>query len=401
MKAVFLGLGYIGLPTAIIAAREGIEVVGVDIDPVKVEKINSNNLNISEEKLDSTLEEVLTNKSFKAQTNPEKADVFFIVVPTPIKENNEPDLSLVESAIVSLAPFLEKGNLVIIESTVSLGTTNYMVNVIYEKRPDLIDDLYIAYCPERVLPGNIIYELENNDRVIGGINDESTEKAYNFYKRFVKGGLHRTDSKTAELCKLTENSYRDVQIAFANELSIISDKSGVNVWELINLANKHPRINILKPGSGVGGHCIAVDPWFLISNFPQEAKLIREAREGNNFKAEWCINKALKEIDDFYKLNNYYPTISCMGITYKPDADDTRESPSRYIAIELIKKTKCKVLVCDPNLEKDSFLELSHSSQAYAESNIVLWLVGHKEFYFIQEDNNKKEIDFCGLRSKT
>ncbi len=397
MKVVFLGLGYIGLPTAFLVADQGIEVVGVDNDQEKIKKLNSNKLSSPEKDIQNLINKVLKKDNFRAQSSPEKGDIFFIVVPTPIKKNKHPDLSQVKSAIKSIIPFLSKGNLVIIESTVPLSTTESLSKMIFKKRPDLEKDIDIAYCPERVLPGNIIYELKNNDRVIGGINNRSTKKAVKFYKKFVSGKLHETDSKTAELCKLTENSYRDLQIAFANELSIICDKSKLDVWNLIQLANNHPRVNILKPSSGVGGHCIAVDPWFLISSFPEESKLIQKARHTNLNKTDWCLKKINQEIKKFKKLNKRYPIISCMGITYKPDVKDTRESPSRKIALELLKNKKIKTLVCEPNLDKDPVIKFLNLTDCYKKSDIVIWLVGHQEFIKFERDPKKIEIDFCEI----
>lgn len=288
MKACFMGLGYIGLPTAIIAAKHGVEVVGVDINPKVVEMTNSGHLHIIEPGLEEMLQEVVKSGALHASTTPEVSDAYFMVVPTPFKGEHKPDISYVESATRAVLPLLKEGDLYVIESTSPIGTTEKMAEIIYAERPELEGKIYIAYCPERVLPGNVIYELVNNDRVIGGINPESTEKAIEFYAQFVQGTLHRTNCRTAEMCKLTENSSRDVQIAFANELSLICDKAGINVWELINLANKHPRVNILQPGCGVGGHCIAVDPYFITADFPEESKIIADAREINNYKSQWC-----------------------------------------------------------------------------------------------------------------
>ena len=274
MKACFMGLGYIGLPTAIIAAKHGIQVIGVDINPVVVDMTNQGQLHIIEPGMQEILQEVVGNGLLKASTVPEVSDAYFIVVPTPFKGNHEPDISFVEAATRAIIPLLKEGDLYVIESTSPIGTTNTMAHLIFALRPELKDKIYIAYCPERVLPGNVIYELVHNDRVIGGIDEASTDKAIAFYNKFVQGTLHRTHCKTAEMCKLTENSSRDVQIAFANELSLICDKAGINVWELISLANKHPRVNILQPGCGVGGHCIAVDPYFITTDFPIESQLI-------------------------------------------------------------------------------------------------------------------------------
>ena len=294
-----MGLGYIGLPTAIIAAKHRIEVTGVDINPSVVELTNRGKLHIVEPGMEEYLQEVVKNGQLKASLKPEVCEAYFMVVPTPFKGNHEPDISYVEAATRSVLPLLKAGDLYVIESTSPIGTTEKMRDLIYGERPELRDKIYIAYCPERVLPGNVIYELVHNDRVIGGMDEKSTDKAIDFYSRFVQGTLHRTNARTAEMCKLTENSSRDVQIAFANELSLICDKAGINVWELIRLANKHPRVNILQPGCGVGGHCIAVDPYFITADFPMESKIIADAREINNYKAFWCAEKVQKEMSKF------------------------------------------------------------------------------------------------------
>jgi len=280
-KVVVMGLGYIGLPTAALVASKGISVHGVDINKKVIDTINEGKIHIVEPDLDGLVHEVVKKGFLKVSTEPTKANVFLIAVPTPFKDEYVPDISYVESAIKMILPYLEEGNLVIIESTSPIGTTERIYDLIISKRPELKEKICMAYCPERVLPGKILYELEHNDRVIGGINEESTEKAKEFYSLFVKGELHGTNAKTAEMCKLVENAYRDVNIAFANELSLICDRAGINVWELIELANKHPRVNILQPGVGVGGHCIAVDPWFLITQYPEESRLIKTARNVN------------------------------------------------------------------------------------------------------------------------
>lgn len=291
MNTLFLGLGYIGLPTAAVVASKKLHVTGVDINPSVVETINRGEIHIIEPGLREVVHQAVTDGYLQATTTPVESDVYLIVVPTPFKSNHEPDISYVELATRSVIPLLKEGDLFIIESTSPVGTTDKMARLIFEQRPQLKGKLHIAYCPERVLPGNVLYELVHNDRVIGGIDPESTEKAVAFYAQFVEGNLHRTNAKTAEMCKLTENSSRDVQIAFANELSLICDQAGINVWDLISLANKHPRVNILQPGSGVGGHCIAVDPYFITADFPMEAQLIAKSREINNYKAFWMRAK--------------------------------------------------------------------------------------------------------------
>ena len=347
MKACFMGLGYIGLPTAIIAAKHGIQITGVDINPKVVEMTNQGKLHIIEPGMQELLQEVISSGQLKASITPEVSDAYFMVVPTPFKGDHEPDISYVEAATRTVIPFLKEGDLYVIESTSPVGTTDKMANLIFELRPELKDKIYIAYCPERVLPGNVIHELVHNDRVIGGMNEASTDKAIEFYSQFVQGTLHRTNCKTAEMCKLTENSSRDVQIAFANELSLICDKAGINVWELINLANKHPRVNILQPGCGVGGHCIAVDPYFITADFPMESKIISTAREINNYKAFWCAEKVQNAMLKFELEHHCKPVIAMMGLAFKPETDDMREAPALVVINKLIAE-KAIVKVYDP-----------------------------------------------------
>jgi UDP-N-acetyl-D-mannosaminuronic acid dehydrogenase len=400
MKAVFMGLGYIGLPTAAITASKGIQVIGVDVNPEVTDTINQGKIHITEPGLERVVKNVVENGTLKAVTQPEEADVFLVVVPTPFKQNHRADISCVESATRMIIPHLKAGNLFIIESTSPVMTTEKMAALIFKERPELKDKIYIAYCPERVLPGNVLYELEYNDRVIGGINSESTDKAAAFYGQFVKGVLHKTDARTAELCKLTENSSRDVQIAFANELSMICDKAGINVWNLINLANKHPRVNILQPGCGVGGHCIAVDPWFIVSDFPEQAQIIKRARETNDYKADWCTNKVLDACRVFAQQTSRTPVVACMGLAFKPDIDDLRESPARYITARIVSETSADVLVVEPNILKHKTFHLINYKEAYEKANIIVWLVNHKEFASMPVDENKIELDFCGIRKK-
>ena len=273
-----------------------------------------------------------------------------------------------------------------------------MAEVIYKERPELKDKIYIAYCPERVLPGNTLYELVHNDRVIGGVNPESTAKAIEFYSAFVQGKLHPTNARTAEMCKLTENSSRDSQIAFANELSMICDKAGVNVWELIELANKHPRVNILQPGCGVGGHCIAVDPWFIVSDYPEQAQLIKRARETNDYKADWCANKVLETCQKFVEKNDREPVVACMGLAFKPNIDDLRESPAKYIASRIISESRADVLIVEPNITSHPSFHLTDYREAYAKADIVVWLVRHAPFVEMPRAKDKLELDFCGVR---
>lgn len=398
MKACFMGLGYIGLPTAIIAAKHGIQVTGVDINPKVVEMTNQGQLHIIEPGMQELLQEVVSAKQLKASTTPEISDAYFMVVPTPFKGNHEPDISYVESATRAVIPLLKEGDLYVIESTSPVGTTDKMVHLIFSLRPELEGKIFIAYCPERVLPGNTLYELVHNDRVIGGINPESTEKAIEFYSAFVKGTLHRTNARTAEMCKLTENSSRDSQIAFANELSMICDKAGVNVWELIELANKHPRVNILQPGCGVGGHCIAVDPWFIVSDYPEQAQLIKRARETNDYKADWCANKVMETCQRFVEKNDREPVVACMGLAFKPNIDDLRESPAKYIASRIISESRADVLIVEPNISSHPSFHLTDYKEAYAKADIVVWLVRHTPFVEMVREEDKLELDFCGVR---
>jgi UDP-N-acetyl-D-mannosaminuronic acid dehydrogenase len=398
MKAIVMGLGYIGLPTAAVAAKSGIQVVGVDVNPDVVKTVNQGKIHIVEPELDQVVKEAISKGLLKASVTPEEGDAFFIVVPTPFKQNRRADISYVEAATRMIIPYLKEGNLFVIESTSPVTTTGKMAELIFKIRPELKNNIYVAYCPERVLPGNILYELEHNDRVIGGINPESAGKAAAFYAHFVKGELHQTDTRTAEMCKLTENASRDIQIAFANELSIICDRAGINVWQLIELANKHPRVNILQPGSGVGGHCIAVDPWFIVSDFPEQAQIIKRARETNDYKADWCANKILKAYNEFVVKNDKEPTVACMGLAFKPDIDDLRESPAKYITSRVISEVNTEVLVVEPNIGKHETFNLTNYREAYDKADIIVWLVSHKEFIDMPENKEKIELDFCGIR---
>ncbi|MDO4779643.1 MAG: UDP-N-acetyl-D-mannosamine dehydrogenase [Bacteroides sp.] len=398
MKACFIGLGYIGLPTAIITAKSGIDVIGVDIDKNVVDSVNSGKLHIVENGLAELLTEVVSKKAFRASTTAEQSDAYFIVVPTPFKDNHQPDISFVKAATLSIIPLLKENDLFVIESTSPVGTTEQMAHLIFSERPELEGKIHIAYCPERVLPGNIIYELVHNDRVIGGIDEASTAKAKEFYNKFVMGELHSTNARTAEMCKLTENSSRDVQIAFANELSLICDKAGINVWELINLANKHPRVNILQPGSGVGGHCIAVDPYFISSNYPTEAKLIAKAREVNNYKSIWCAEKTRNTIQQFEVDKQRKPTVALMGLAFKPNIDDLRESPAKFIATNVMHTcSDCEIFIVEPNIEQHNIFKLTDYKEAYSRADIVVFLTAHKEFFTLPKDSSKLILDFCGI----
>ncbi len=392
-----MGLGYIGLPTAALIASKGISVKGVDIKKEAVDTINQGKIHIIEPDLEGLVKVGVEKGFLKAYTSPSESDVYLIAVPTPFKANYEPDISYVASATEMLLPFLKNGNLLIIESTSPVGTTEEMAKLIFSKRPELKDKIYIAYCPERVLPGQVIYELEQNDRSIGGINKESTVKAMEFYSLFVKGTLHPTNARTAEMCKLVENSFRDVNIAFANELSIICEKSDIDVWELIELANKHPRVKILNPGVGVGGHCIAVDPWFLVSQFGDDAKMIKNARQVNDRKPHWVKDRVIEKAKQFEQENGRKPVIGCLGLAYKPDIDDLRESPSVEIAV-LLKKEGYKLYVNEPHthLQEAHGLTLSDIDTTLKNSDMYVLLTPHAVYKKLRGniDFDKKLVNY-------
>jgi UDP-N-acetyl-D-mannosaminuronic acid dehydrogenase len=333
--------------------------------------------------------------NLKAGLEPVEADVFIVAVPTPFKDDHEPDLSYVENATRMIAPYVKPGNLVILESTSPVGTTDEVVaRILKEAGHDIDKEVFVAHCPERVLPGRILIELVENDRIVGGINPLATKKAVEFYRKFVRGEVLATDSRTAEMAKLTENSSRDVSIAFANELSLICDQEGINVWELISLANRHPRVNILNPGPGVGGHCIAVDPWFIVARSPENAKLIRTAREVNDSKPFWVIDKVRKHAEKFK-----HPVIGCLGLAFKADVDDLRESPAVDIVRELMKDEVAEVLIAEPNLVSHEEFDLLSCEEVIKRSDIILLLVDHKEFKSIKklELNEKVLIDTRGI----
>lgn len=402
MKACFMGLGYIGLPTAIIAAKEGgVDIIGVDINPSVVEQTNAGHLHIIEPGMEEMLQEVVNSGKLHASTKPEVSDAYFMVVPTPFKGNHEPDVSYVEAATRAVIPLLKEGDLYVIESTSPVGTTEQMAKIIFSERPELEGKIFIAYCPERVLPGNVIYELVHNDRVIGGLDEASTKKAQEFYSQFVKGTLHPTNARTAEMCKLTENSSRDVQIAFANELSLICDKAGINVWDLISLANKHPRVNILQPGCGVGGHCIAVDPYFITADFPAESKLIADAREINNYKAFWCAEKVKNAMLEFELKNHRKPVVAMMGLAFKPNIDDLRESPAKQIVSKVMQScNNADILVVEPNVKSHNVFKLTDYKEAYDNADIVVLLTAHDPFKTLPWSDDKIILDFCGIFKK-
>jgi len=396
-EVVMVGLGYIGLPTAALIAQNKTAVHGVDINPNVVNTINEGKIHIVEPDLGSAVSQVVSDGYLIADTKPVSAKTYLIVVPTPFKARNEPDISFVEAATKSIIPLLKEDDLYIIESTSPIGTTVKMLNLIYKTRPELKGKLNVAYCPERVLPGNVMYELVHNDRVIGGVDEKSTAKATDFYKQFIKGDLHETNARTAEMCKLVENSSRDVQIAFANELSLICDKADINVWELIKLANKHPRVNILQPGCGVGGHCIAVDPYFIVADYPMESKIIGAAREVNNYKSFWCAEKVQSSKLKFELKHGRKPSIAIMGLAFKPNIDDLRESPAKYIAQKVLQNSNNEeYYIVEPNIESHKIFKLTHFKIAADKADIVVLLVAHNEFKDL-ELKNKVVLDFCGV----
>jgi UDP-N-acetyl-D-mannosaminuronic acid dehydrogenase len=397
-EVVMIGLGYIGLPTAALIASNKVYVHGVDINSKVVETINKGQIHIIEPELDSAVANAVKEGYLKAGISPVEANAYLIVVPTPFKDKNEPDISFVESATRAVLPLLKTDDLYIIESTSPVGTTEKMMHLIYSERPELKGLLNIAYCPERVLPGNVMHELVHNDRVIGGVDKKSTEKAVAFYRQFIKGNLHSTNARTAEMCKLVENSSRDVQIAFANELSLICDKADINVWELIELANKHPRVNILQPGCGVGGHCIAVDPYFIVSDYPMESKIIGTAREVNNYKSFWCAEKVKTAKLEFQLKHGRKPSIALMGLAFKPNIDDLRESPAKYIAQKVLQNSNNEeYYIVEPNITEHKVFKLTNHKEAVQKADIIVFLVAHKEFKTLQLDENKVVLDFCGV----
>ncbi|OOF81722.1 UDP-N-acetyl-D-mannosamine dehydrogenase [Rodentibacter ratti] len=394
-----IGLGYIGLPAAAMFADKGVKVIGVDVNQHAVDTINQGKIHIVEPGLGDIVQKAVANGLLKAVTKPEPADAFLIAVPTPFKGDHQPDLSYIEAVSKALAPVLKKGDTVILESTSPVGTTEQMVEWLAAARPDLKFpnqnsnddiDVYVAYCPERVLPGQVIRELVENDRIIGGITEECSNKAIEVYSIFVKGDLVKTNARTAEMSKLTENAFRDVNIAFANELSLISDRLNINVWELIALANRHPRVNILQPGCGVGGHCIAVDPWFIVDKTPDLAKLIHMARLVNDSKPEWVINKVNEAVIEVLRSHPSKTIdeikIACLGLAFKPDIDDLRESPALKITEKLADKYHGQILAVEPNVEKlpEKLLNknIQHTTldEALTSADVLVVLVDHKEF---------------------
>ena len=416
MIVSIIGLGYIGLPTAAVLASKDIKVVGVDVSQHVVDTINQGKIHIIEPGLDALVREAVQKNHLKAVINPEKADVFMIAVPTPFKGNHEPDLSYIRLAAKAIAPVLEKGNLVILESTSPVGATEKMMTWMREERLDLsfpefgnnnfIADIAVAHCPERVLPGQVVRELIENDRIIGGVTDYCAKQAKDLYKIFVDADCLLTDCRTAELSKLVENSFRDVNIAFANELSLICDKLGINVWKLIELANHHPRVNILQPGPGVGGHCIAVDPWFIVDSAPDEAKLIRTARLVNDNKPNFVLGKIDKAVKAIGK-NKSDLKIACLGLSFKPDIDDLRESPALSIAGKIGLMGFSKVFLVEPNISnipnefKSESVSMVSANEAIKSADIVVLLVDHTPFQSMDLEvlSGKQVIDTRGIWS--
>ena len=399
LKVTTLGLGYIGLPTSALIAAHNISVHGVDISQSVVDTINAGKIHIVEPELDNAVASAVAAGFLRADTKAVPAEVYLVVVPTPFKGgSHEPDISYIQAATEGILPLLKEGDLYIIESTSPVGTTERMRDFIYAQRPELKGKLHIAYCPERVLPGNVMYELVHNDRVIGGVDDAATQKACEFYQQFVKGELHRTNARTAEMCKLTENASRDVQIAFANELSLICDKADIDPWELIRLANKHPRVTILQPGSGVGGHCIAVDPYFITSEFPMESQIIGKAREINNYKAFWCAEKTRQAIRDFAISQGKAPSVALMGLAFKPNIDDLRQSPAVYIAQKVLQEAGDEnYFIVEPNIHEHAYYKITDVKEAVEQADIVVFLVGHDEFKKLEMPAGKVVLDFCGV----
>lgn len=393
-----MGLGYIGLPTAALLATKGHQVHGVDIKPEVVEIINKGLIHIVEPELDAFVKSAVQSGNLKASLKPDFADIFVITVPTPVDRDNNPDITYVIEATNAIAPFIKEGNCLILESTSPIGTTEKLVQLLKDKGIDT-NKINVVYSPERVLPGQTMRELVQNDRIVGGITPEAAAIVCEFYESFVQGKVIKTNSRTAEMSKLTENACRDVNIAFANELSILCDKFNIDVWELISLANRHPRINILRPGSGVGGHCIAVDPWFIVAEGKEDAKIIRTAREINNRKPNWVVEKVTKEISAFKVKHNREPLVACMGIAFKPDIDDLRESPSLYIVNQLL-SSGIELIISEPNIAAHKSIKLTHYKEAINQADIIVFLVSHKEFKTVSVPENKIVLDICGVKSK-
>ena len=398
-----VGLGYIGLPTAALLASNGYSVLGVDLNPKAVETINQGRIHIVEPDLDAYVRSAVSAGKLKAFSKPQLADIYIICVPTPFHEGGDipqPNIDYVLAATQSIASLIKGGDMVILESTSPVGTTLRMSEILQESGVNT-DEVHIAYCPERVLPGKIMIELVENDRVVGGLNPEATKIVSEFYRSFVRGEVLETNAPTAEMCKLTENSYRDVNIAFANELSLLSANAGIDVWKLIELANRHPRVNILQPGTGVGGHCIAVDPWFIVARDPENANLIRTAREVNNYKTTWVINQIKITMADYSSKKGRKPKLACLGLAFKADIDDLRESPAVQI-VTVLQSQGYEVLLVEPNINSDPRFCLIGLEEALKDAEIIAVLVKHRQFINIFNNQNLKDkivLDFCGLNN--
>ena len=399
-KICIMGMGYIGLPTAALLANRGYQVHGVDINQHTIDTINRGEIHIVEPELDTFVQSAVQSGSLMADIDPIESEIFMIAVPTPfhtdklnkITNSPIPNVDYIVDATKKLAPYVKSGNLILLESTSPVGTTDMMADILKKEGVD-IDNVFIAHSPERVLPGHIMRELIENDRVVGGVNNESTKKAAEFYRTFVEGEVLETTARTAEMAKLTENSFRDVNIAFANELSILCDDMDINVRELILLANRHPRVNVLSPGCGVGGHCISVDPWFIVDSANGKAKMVEQARRTNDYKADWVVEKIKNQTLQFEKDNGRVPTIACMGLAFKPDIDDLRESPALYISEKL--NHSLNIVAVEPNIESHHFLQLVPYIEGL-KADICVYLVAHNQF---DVDNVKEsDLDFCGLR---
>ena len=397
-SVTIFGLGYIGLPTAAVLASTRFEVNGVDNNKAVVDTISKGQVHIVEPDLEGLVRTVVESGALKASVEPVVTDTYLIAVPTPFKGDYEPDMTAVNKVIDVLIPMLKEGDLVILESTSPIGTTDSIADRIYAERPDLRGALHLAYCPERVLPGNILHELIHNDRIVGGLDPEASEKAAAFYRSFVRGEVFETNARTAEMCKLVENASRDVSIAFANELSLVCAEADIDVNELISLANRHPRVNILKPGVGVGGHCIAVDPWFIISRYPGSARLMRMARDVNTSKTQWVIDDINKHIETYTGRTGKRPVVACMGLAFKPNVDDLRMSPALQVARELQLTAEADLLYVEPNLESGpSGIELTYWTSATERADIITFLVAHREFKSYSAREGQLVLDYCDI----
>ena len=399
MNCVVIGLGYIGLPTASILANHGHNVLGIDINQKIIETLKKGEVHIVEPGLKELVKKEIESKNLRVSNKIEKSDIFLITVPTPFKGKSQkgipiPDLSYVINAAESICEVIKEGDMIILESTSPVGTTEMIANLIFNKTGLDSQKIHIAYCPERVIPGNILFELIENDRVVGGLTTIAAKKAKIFYSTFCKGNIDITTTKIAELVKLSENTFRDINIAYANELSMICDDLNINPLEVIKFSNKHPRVNILNPGCGVGGHCIAVDPWFIASAFPDKSDLIQIARKINLEKTRWVINKIIYKAKDLEKKFNKKINIGILGLSFKPNVDDLRESPAHFIAIELM-KSKFNIIAYEPNIDNCSDLKLSNINNINDEIDLAVYLVAHKEF--INLDIKKEKLDFCGI----